>query len=202
MQAVTLSSFPMSGTLLREAACNLRRELVSGVGIEDRKMSGYIPRPIESRFWPKVDKSMGPDNCWPWIGDKWKSGYGRFFLHKKSARNPSRKVVAAHRQSYALTHGPIPAGFHVLHRCDNPPCCNPSHLFLGTDADNVADCIKKGRRANQGGETNGRTTLRNSDILEIRRELTLGVSVKVLSQKYGLCLSSIYNIRHGRTWTR
>jgi hypothetical protein len=89
------------------------------------------------RFWSQVDKSAGPDACWPWTGSRSDSGYGSFGL--------ARKQIGSHRQSYLLTFGPIPDGLWVLHRCDNPPCCNPAHLFLGTPGNNTQDALNKGR---------------------------------------------------------
>jgi hypothetical protein len=73
----------------------------------------------------------------------------------------------AHRMAWELTHGPIPPGLFVCHHCDNPPCCNPVHLFLGTNADNVDDKVKKYRQA--VGENHGRAKLTNSDVVEIKR---------------------------------
>jgi hypothetical protein len=83
-------------------------------------------------FWGFVVQ-LGEDECWPWRGARHEKGYGRF--------GPRR----VHRSMYETFVGPIRDGLHVLHRCDNPPCCNPAHLFLGTNADNVADRVAKGR---------------------------------------------------------
>jgi len=99
--------------------------------------------PIE-RFWAKVDKT---GDCWEWTGARFHHGYGLFY---ESASVRTR----AHRFAYETLAGPIPPGVLVLHRCDNPPCVRPEHLFLGTQADNVADMIAKGRivsRGNGGG---------------------------------------------------
>lgn len=109
------------------------------------------------RFWSKVDRGGGPDACWLWTAHKTRGGYGQLRVDGHQA--------TAHRVSWELAHGPIPPGhgYHgtcVLHRCDNPPCCNPSHLFLGTNADNMADMKAKGRQAR--GDTHGaRTHLSN-----------------------------------------
>lgn len=88
-------------------------------------------------FWTKVDK-RGSDECWPWNGCKLGMGYGRF--------RSEGKFICAHRFSYIIHFGPLPDGKPcVLHHCDNPPCCNPKHLFAGTKQENTDDCIRKGR---------------------------------------------------------
>jgi hypothetical protein len=92
------------------------------------------------------DTSGGPDACWPFMGFRSK-GYGRMQGGKRGA-----PMLFAHRIAYELANGPIPTGdgeWCVCHHCDNPPCCNPKHLFLGRDADNMADCHAKGRAAHQ-----------------------------------------------------
>lgn len=95
--------------------------------------------PVAPRFWSKVQKADG-DRCWIWVGGKTSNdtfGYGHISVR-------SRLQVAS-RVSYELSVGPIPEGQRVLHRCDNPPCVRPDHLFLGTQADNIRDCRRKGR---------------------------------------------------------
>jgi len=100
------------------------------------------------RFWSRVVRCEG-DGCWIWQGRREeKMGYGRFLFGEGS--------LYAHRISYHLTVGPIPRGLCVCHRCDNPPCVNPDHLFLGTQKDNIADAITKGRQAK--GLTHGSVT--------------------------------------------
>lgn len=91
------------------------------------------------RFWSKVDKS---GDCWEWTACRTRAGYGQF---KSDGR-----LHRAHRLAWALTNGPIPEGKHVLHRCDNPGCVNPDHLFLGSHQDNMDDMSNKGRRKNPG----------------------------------------------------
>ena len=87
------------------------------------------------RFWEKVQKKSG--GCWTWLGAKNNQGYGNF--------NVGGKFERAHRIAYCLSIGEVPAGLFVLHHCDNPSCVNPKHLFLGTQKDNMQDCLKKGR---------------------------------------------------------
>jgi len=90
---------------------------------------------LPTRFWAKVQKTA---TCWLWTGTRTRQGYGQFAVDKRTR-------ASAHRMAYELTHGPIPEGLDVLHKCDNPPCCNPEHLFLGTHQDNMIDAVHKGR---------------------------------------------------------
>lgn len=103
------------------------------------KLGCYTRRPRKksdpkNRFWNHVRKTK---SCWIWIGTKTKRGYGRINIDGKS--------IYTHRFSYELLHGQVPDGRKVLHKCDNPPCVRGSHLFSGTDQDNVDDCIQKDR---------------------------------------------------------
>lgn len=94
----------------------------------------------EERFWRKVIRGSG-DECWGWSGGTTNDGYGYLTL----GREHSHRKMVAHRFSYELANGPIPDGLLVLHSCDNPPCCNPDHLRLGTQSDNMFEMASKGR---------------------------------------------------------
>lgn len=105
-------------------------------------------KPLADRLWAKVDV-RGPDDCWEWQGSK-VGEYGHIGVGGRE-----NKLVLTHRAAYEVSVGPIPDGMKVCHTCDNPPCCNPKHLFLGTQADNVRDRDAKGRTAR--GDNNGRS---------------------------------------------
>lgn len=100
---------------------------------------------LAQRFWEKVNVLM-PDECWPWVGAKARRGYGMFKFGERHSQ--------AHRVAYQFHYGVEPGDMCVLHHCDNPPCCNPAHLFLGTRYDNARDREDKGR----GGRINDKLT--------------------------------------------
>lgn len=102
-----------------------------------KKRKGPAPVPVAERFWNKVD-IREPDECWEWQGYRLLHRYGRVSVE-------NRKIAYTHRVAWELTHGPVPGGMHVLHLCDNPPCVNPAHLFLGTLSDNTQDMLSKKR---------------------------------------------------------
>ena len=144
------------------------------------------------RLWSKVP--LSDSGCWPFEGCRNAQGYGR--LHSRYGSTN----VAAHRVAWEFFNGPIPQNRLVLHRCDNPPCVNPDHLFIGTQKDNVRDMSLKGRRVDQIGEANGRAKLTVGRVLEIRILHTQGISAKTLRKKYGVCETSIRNICFGKSW--
>jgi len=119
-------------------------------------MADTVQEKTVRRFWGKVD-IRGPGECWNWQARRNKQGYGHFYV--RIGGKP--KTARAHRFAYQLVNGPIPDGMLVLHHCDNPSCCNPTHLFLGTHADNVADMWSKNR--GPSGDKNGRRTCPESN---------------------------------------
>jgi hypothetical protein len=157
---------------------------------------------IRQRFWSKVNKT---ETCWLWQGAIWKShGYGAFSYQGKNVR--------AHRFSYELHYGPIPEEMHVCHTCDNPACVNPEHLFLGTNADNVADKVKKGRcptgdkngmrkhpESAKRGEAINTAKLTEADVLAIRA-LAATTTQKQLASQFGVGQTAIQSILTRKSW--
>lgn len=148
---------------------------------------------IETRFWAKV-RIGGPEACWQWQASTFQKGYGQF-----KARGRNRQ---AHRFALELTLGrDIAAEEFVCHRCDNPACCNPAHLFIGDAASNNADMRAKGRgRAPKRGEGSGRK-LNRAQVEEIRgRYASGGVSQRVLAAAFGVHQMTISRLVRGETW--
>lgn len=135
-----------------------------------------------------VDKSAGPDKCWPWMGARSDKGYG--------IRYEGKQRIFAHRHALA-SQGIDICGKVVMHSCDNPPCCNPAHLSVGTIADNNADMVAKGRQRGPQGERHPHAKLTASQIDEIRASPELSPT---LARRFGVANSTIYMVRKGRTW--
>ena len=144
------------------------------------------------RFWSKVERGEAADDCWGWSAGVHSQGYGLLWVGR------TRK---AHRLSWEIHNGPIPAGACVLHRCDNPPCANPRHLFLGSQADNVQDMMDKDRGNKPRGESVGRSVLRETDVREMRRlRAREEVTFVALARTYGVTpVTAEYAVK-GKTW--
>lgn len=151
---------------------------------------------VEERFWMKVEKTEG---CWIWRALRSDSNYGRFMV----SRSP-QKLVQAHRLAWELTIGPIPDGLWVLHRCDNPPCVNPAHLFLGTRMDNIRDMHAKGRASGgsvpRPGEMSPNAKITTEQALEIKRRHRAGEGVTRVAAAFGISRSQVSRIATGKRW--
>lgn len=180
-----------------------------------------VRRPLTDRFWEKVEKTPG---CWLWTGSCTEKGYGSI---GSGGRDGSHLIAS--RVSWELYFGPIPAGLWVLHRCDDPACVRPDHLFLGTAADNTADMVSKGRHAHgqtsgpytrpdriARGERHGSRTkpestprgehhpsakLTDEQVLAIRARWTHGgIQQKQLAAEYGVSRGVVSEVLSGKSW--
>lgn len=139
-------------------------------------------------FWAHVDR-RGDNECWPWFAYRHSKGYGRSFV-----RVDGQVYVVPHRASWAIHYG-APGHLHVLHRCDNPPCVNPRHLFLGTNLDNVKDRVAKGRT--QKGARHFKSHLTDDDVRAIRASSD---SKAELARRYNVTAATIRAILLRVTW--
>lgn len=150
------------------------------------------PKPqadVLGRFM-KFVPTASPDQCWEWQSTKNRSGYGKFWLERRTA--------IAHRVSYELHKGAIPAGLAVRHTCDNPPCVNPAHLIVGTGKDNARDALERGKY--RRGSENGRAKLTESQVAEIRAGWMRGETQVDMARRFGVSKSAIQWVLNGRTW--
>jgi len=137
--------------------------------------------PLAQRFWARVVKGPTPSDCWAWSGATNATGYGQL-----------GRCSLAHRVSWTLHYGAIPARLYVLHRCDNPPCTNPSHILLGTAADNSVDMARKRR---------GVARLTSAQVVEIRVRYNGGrASQYQLAKEYGVDHTNISMIVNRKSW--
>ena len=159
----------------------------------------FFSRQFQERFWSYVDRSAGPDACWPWTRSKLKFGHGQI----GGQSGDVRWMYPSHRVAYALHHGLVPEGQCVLHHCDNPPCCNPKHLFLGTRVDNMADMNAKGRHnyRTHRGTDHGNAKLTDGDVREMRRAYAAKEATQCgLATRFGLTQATVWAILHRKTW--
>lgn len=161
---------------------------------EDTKRRVDAEQREASRFWKNVPVG-DPSECWEWTGYRSNLGYGRFTRAGKTG------TQMAHRIAYELTYGPLPPHLFACHKCDNPPCCNPNHLFAGTAAENFHDAISKGRwrrpPPRRGAESN-KTKLTEDQVKEIRSSEE---PARVLATRFGVSKTAIYLIRNKKNWS-
>jgi hypothetical protein len=159
------------------------------------------------RFQALVD-TRSDSECHEWKGGTNKKGYGQFRVN-------GRTHISS-RIAYIIYFGDIPDGLFVLHKCDNPPCCNPDHLFLGTQVDNMADMIQRGRQFHTSGprtwiygkpenvargERHGRAMLREDEVREIRALREKGWYYVDLAERFNVSVTATRKIVHKETWT-
>ena len=141
-------------------------------------------RPIKDRFWEKVELTP---SCWIWTGGKSAKGYGVLWVDNTFKRSP--------RVSWELAVGAIPTGVLVLHRCDNPPCVRPDHLYLGTAKDNAWDRERRGRSRRRAHRK--LTWEQAQEIIELRRG---GMALKSIGNLFDVSIATIHNIVTGKTY--
>ena len=146
---------------------------------------GRKPQKLLDRFWKYIDK-RGVDECWPWIGARTSRGYGQI------KADGTLQMLSSHRVSWSLENGPIPDGMIICHKCDNPPCCNPDHLFLGTHDINAKDRDAKGRN-----NFLGNAKLTADQAAEIRG--AVGTQWEI-ARRFGVTQSSVSLIKLGKIW--
>jgi hypothetical protein len=168
---------------------------IEGTRGESRSTKGVEKLSLKERFWSKVKRGK-PTECWPWQGSCDLPGYG---ILGATRGNPA---LRAHRVAYELCVGQIPEGLSVLHKCDNPPCVNPVHLFLGTRADNNRDRAAKGRSGDHRGEKNRNAKLTGSQVEEIIACVESGETQTAVAKRYGIQQPHVSRIIRGHAWSR
>jgi len=153
-----------------------------------------------NKFWEKVDKT-DPSGCWIWTGARSSAGYGQIRIQ--------HRLYYAHRLMWIIMRGVIPYGLEILHKCDNPWCVNPDHLFIGSQSDNIIDSVSKGRFNRPWGENHPKAKLTVEQVHEIRYLYAPRVgrydrrmSQRKLARLYGVSRSAIDNILKGRNWKK
>jgi len=143
------------------------------------------------RFWAKV-KIGNPDECWLWTAACRYRGYGKFSL--------LGSVVGAHRFALYTQGVEIPPGYCVCHKCDNPTCCNPSHLFVGTLSDNARDAVSKGRFNRNRISGRKRNILTETNVIQAKEMRREGMTYIDIANIYGVAKTTILSAINGITW--
>ena len=150
-------------------------------------------RSLDKRFWGRVTKTR---YCWFWDGAKNPQGYGKIFIQ-------GSQYMSTHRVAWTLKHGHIPEGLSVLHKCDSPSCVRPSHLFIGTQSDNMIDCHKKGRLKfpDNRGARYGAAKLNDKKALKIRALCAnSGLTQKEIGKLFHVSRETVSSVSRRITW--
>lgn len=170
--------------------------------------TGELDQETLERFWAKVDKSGGENACWEWMAGIDTGGYGAFNIGNR--RLHTKRKVQSHRLSYLIEHGSIPEGMLVCHRCNNPPCVNPRHLYAGTYKDNVRDAIMAGSQYDIGKQVSQRAfgirsranKLSEVNVLDIYRLCWEGeLTLRVIAEEFDISPVTVRYIKRGRIWS-
>lgn len=177
------------------SVASLSRSGTTSAAVEDRylRLSVHDGSSAEAAaFWEKVDQTGGPDACWPWKLRRDAAGYGRGYFG--TTHN-------AHRRALELATGIVqPSAIEACHHCDNPPCCNPAHLFWGTHAENLQDAGRKGRLGNNRGERHGNHKLTEAAVRDIRYRVARGEGQHAVAREYGISQVNVHLIVTGKAW--
>lgn len=156
----------------------------------------------EIRFWSKVKVGKGTEGCWYWNGSKHKFGYGWFRINKKT--------YLSHRLALIFWDKKEKRGLQVNHKCNNPACCNPKHLYWGTQKENIKDCILAGNKVDpprngknppiRRGEDNHMSIMTKEKVFSLREDRAAGMTHKDLGKKYGISTSTACQISNYKSW--
>jgi len=155
-------------------------------------LRGPKARPLKERWEESIDKKS--NGCWEWNKSRTKKGYGKFVIGHAKWEN-------AHHIAYEIFKGAVPKGMVVRHTCDNPPCCNPAHLIIGTIKDNSNDMVTRGR--SRAGIKHHNAKLNDKQVKEIKEKYATGKYTQVkLGSDYGVTNKQISKIVRGQRWQR
>lgn len=157
---------------------------------------------LQERMMSRVAPPHPKTGCWEWTGARHYFGYGRMGIARPDG---TQTTEVTHRVAWTVFRGPIPDGVCVCHKCDNPPCVNPDHLFLGSHIDNMRDCQSKGRGRHylgsiNAGSSHGMSKLTEPDVAAIKTMLAGGTKQSVIAHKFGVTQTAISRINTGKRW--